>query len=94
MKRYLNEGTSSSANKKPKKDDELLKKIQKNRQATSESVIDFKFNKKRIKMLNKVEEVDEKKSAIAYWMARDQRVQGTNNFIDFLQFHICYNYFR
>lgn len=76
MKRNLNEGTSSSASKKPKKDDELLKKIQKSRISTAESVIDFKFNKKRIKMLNQIEEVDENKSGIAYWMARDQRVQG------------------
>lgn len=44
-------------------------------QIQSSRIKDFKFNMKRVRVLNKNEEVPEDKSAIAYWMARDQRVE-------------------
>jgi len=39
-------------------------------------VADFKFNKKRVRMLSKATEVPETSAGIVYWMSRDQRVQG------------------
>lgn len=75
MKRFLTESTSSSGAKKQKKDDKFMDEIQKSREKTAGSIREFKFNKKRINLLNKNEEVADDKSGIAYWMARDQRVQ-------------------
>lgn len=73
MKRFLNTDEASTS-KKPKTED-FLQEIQNNRLKTAESILDFKFNKKRVKMLNKYEEVPESNNegGIAYWMARDIR---------------------
>lgn len=75
MKRFLTEPSSSSATKKQKKDDKFINEIQANREKTAANIREFKFNKKRVNLLNKNEEVEEGKKGIAYWMARDQRVQ-------------------
>lgn len=76
MKRLLTESPSTSAGKKQKKkDDKFMNEIQSSREKTATSIRGFKFNKKRINLLNKNEEVAEDKNGIAYWMARDQRVQ-------------------
>lgn len=39
------------------------------------SVLDFSFNKKRVRILTKTEEVSDKCGGILYWMSREQRVQ-------------------
>ncbi|KAK7078105.1 hypothetical protein SK128_017255, partial [Halocaridina rubra] len=39
------------------------------------SVQDIKFNKKRVEMLSKAEEIPDNCDGIVYWMSRDQRVQ-------------------
>lgn len=53
----------------------LIDEIQKSREA--KSIMDFKFNMKRIQKLNQTEEVSDKRTGgIAYWMSRDQRIQG------------------
>lgn len=76
MKRFLTDSGSTSAVKKPKtSDDKFLMEIQSHREKTAASIREFKFNKKRVKVLNKNEEVPESATGIAYWMARDQRVQ-------------------
>lgn len=73
MKRYLTAESSSEAKKQ--KNDNFLAEIHNNRLETAESVTDFKFNKKRLKILNKLDEVPEtnNEGGICYWMARDQR---------------------
>ena len=73
MKRFLTSDEPSTSKKA--KTEDFLQEIQNNRLKTAESILDFKFNKKRIKILNKYEEVPESNSegGICYWMARDQR---------------------
>ena len=38
---------------------------------------EFKFNKKRVRMITKVKELPVSCKGIVYWMFRDQRVEGT-----------------
>ncbi|CRL08549.1 CLUMA_CG021341, isoform A [Clunio marinus] len=78
MKRFLETNDQQSSSKKTKTENsssDFVISIQNNRLKTAESIRDFKFNKKRVKILSKVEDVAEKSNGIAYWMARDQRVQ-------------------
>ncbi|XP_033103666.1 deoxyribodipyrimidine photo-lyase-like isoform X2 [Anneissia japonica] len=42
---------------------------------TAESVADFKFNKKRVRVISDAKDVPEQNHGIVYWMSRDQRVQ-------------------
>nr|AOQ25781.1 deoxyribodipyrimidine photolyase-like protein [Actinia tenebrosa] len=56
-------------------DDDILRRYHKKRKAVCESVLDFKFNKKRVRLLSKVTEVNDDCKGIVYWMWRDQRVQ-------------------
>lgn len=43
----------------------------------AKSVADFKFNKKRCRLLSKTMELaDNRGGGVLYWMSRDQRVQG------------------
>lgn len=37
---------------------------------------EFKFNKKRVRMMSKAEEMPTDCNGILYWMFRDQRVEG------------------
>lgn len=40
------------------------------------SIEEFRFNKKRVRILTPVKEVLNGAEGIVYWMSRDQRVQG------------------
>ena len=46
---------------------------------TAPSIMEFKFNKKRVRVLSDASEVPERVRGIVYWMSRDQRVQGTTS---------------
>ncbi|KAJ9593744.1 hypothetical protein L9F63_014717 [Diploptera punctata] len=54
---------------------DIHKKLDADRQATAASVMEFKFNKKRVRVLSEVTEVPERVEGVLYWMSRDQRVQ-------------------
>ncbi|XP_043787123.1 deoxyribodipyrimidine photo-lyase-like isoform X2 [Apis laboriosa] len=54
---------------------DLLKKFEDNRKNTSESIMTFKFNKKRIKRLSNLNDIKENCNGILYWMFRDIRIQ-------------------
>lgn len=54
---------------------ENLNEFRQQIQVKRESFKDLKFNMKRVRVLNNVGEVSRGSKAIAYWMARDQRVQ-------------------
>ncbi|XP_059480869.1 deoxyribodipyrimidine photo-lyase [Neocloeon triangulifer] len=54
---------------------DFVHQIKEERKKAGKSVVDFKYNKKRVKILSKVTEVPEECSGIVYWMSRDQRVQ-------------------
>uniref|UniRef100_A0A0L8G6Q2 Uncharacterized protein n=1 Tax=Octopus bimaculoides TaxID=37653 RepID=A0A0L8G6Q2_OCTBM len=64
------------ADLKKSKNESLSEKIQESRIKCAKSVQDFKFNKKRVRLLNEVEEFLEGSQGVLYWMVRDQRVQG------------------
>lgn len=43
--------------------------------------MDFKFNKKRARVLSNATEFPEWGTGVIYWMFRDQRIQGLRNFM-------------
>ncbi|KAJ6641183.1 Deoxyribodipyrimidine photo-lyase [Pseudolycoriella hygida] len=51
------------------------------RKKTSESIIKFKFNKSRLRILSSIETVSENTKGIVYWMSRDCRVQDNWAFL-------------
>lgn len=46
------------------------------RKNVCESVAEFKFNKKRVRLISSTTDMPESCKGIAYWMWREQRVQG------------------
>jgi deoxyribodipyrimidine photo-lyase len=56
--------------------------------------MDFKFNKKRVRVLSKAEEVPVNAAGIIYWMSRDQRVQGKSLTVKFLKQNCSYLWFH
>ncbi|CAO1352263.1 unnamed protein product [Diamesa serratosioi] len=81
MKRFLSTPTGASSSKKANKASDFLVNIQNGRLQEGESILDFKFKKKRVKILTKAEEVAENKYGIVYWMSRDMRVQDNWAFL-------------
>ena len=59
--------------------DSFLSTIHEKRHKRAESILDFKFNKKRCRLLSKSMDIGDRAGGILYWMSRDQRVQGTAN---------------
>lgn len=55
---------------------EYIKSLEESRKATAVSIKDFKFNKKRIRVISEAKDIPENAKGIVYWMSRDQRVQG------------------
>ncbi|XP_067630161.1 deoxyribodipyrimidine photo-lyase [Eurosta solidaginis] len=54
----------------------FIESLQKRRLDTAESISEFHFNKKRVRLLSKVKEVsDSRTGGVLYWMSRDVRVQ-------------------
>lgn len=56
--------------------EDLVTKIEQARKNVAQSIANFKFNKKRVRMLSEAVEFEEDGGAVVYWMSRDQRVQG------------------
>ena len=56
--------------------EDLLQQYRDKRKAVCESVADFKFNKKRVRLVSSQTEMLTSCRGIVYWMWRDQRVQG------------------
>ena len=57
----------------------LVQQIKEARENLCSSVAEFKFNKKRVRVLSKVQDFPDGKNGVLYWMSRDQRVQGELN---------------
>ncbi len=51
------------------------------RLSTAESVLEFKFNKNRVRILSSIETVSDDANGIVYWMSRDCRVQDNWAFL-------------
>ena len=56
--------------------DDVMASYMGKRLKVCDSVADFKFNKKRVRLLSSSADISENCKGIAYWMWRDQRVQG------------------
>ncbi|CAL1298104.1 unnamed protein product [Larinioides sclopetarius] len=56
-------------------DQEFINEIKQSRLSCAASIQDFKFNKKRVRVLSKTKDISENAESIVYWMSRDQRVQ-------------------
>uniref|UniRef100_A0A0P4WEL0 Deoxyribodipyrimidine photo-lyase n=1 Tax=Scylla olivacea TaxID=85551 RepID=A0A0P4WEL0_SCYOL len=71
----MSDGEPKAKKHKPDSDSlDIHRRLEKTRQDEAESILDFKFNKKRVEMLSKADEVPDC-DGIVYWMSRDQRVQ-------------------
>ena len=57
-------------------EENTLVKYMEKRKSVCESVADFKFNKKRVRLISSNADMSESCKGIAYWMWREQRVQG------------------
>ncbi len=58
-------------------DSEFLANIHLKRKKCADNILEFKFNKKRCRLLSKSMELGESGGGILYWMSREQRVQGS-----------------
>ena len=56
--------------------DDILESYMAKRKEVCKSVTDFKFNKKRVRLISSDADIPENCKGIAYWMWREQRVQG------------------
>lgn len=57
-------------------DNNILATYMAKRENVCESVADFKFDKKRVRLITSNADMPETCKGIAYWMWREQRVQG------------------
>ncbi|XP_040205599.1 deoxyribodipyrimidine photo-lyase-like isoform X3 [Rana temporaria] len=71
--------------KQEKKDDaeggSLVDAMKRSRLATAASVSEFKFNKKRVRLVSAEENLKDDAQGIVYWMSRDQRVEDNWAFL-------------
>lgn len=65
--------------------------FEKARLQTAESVLDFKFNKTRVRILSANGNVPDSAKGIVYWMSRDARVQDNWAFLFVSQIDIFRN---
>ena len=69
------------------------------RKATAKSILDFDFNKKRVRILSDAKTIEDGKQGVLYWMSRDARVQDNWAFLfaqklalkNDLPLHVCFN---
>ncbi|XP_050348781.1 deoxyribodipyrimidine photo-lyase isoform X2 [Nymphalis io] len=78
-------GKSSKKNKTYKHEnvdiDNIKTEIQKKREETAESILNFSFNKKRLRIVSQEQMVADDCEGIVYWMSRDSRVQDNWAFL-------------
>lgn len=61
--------------------EEFMNTLQKTREDTAKSILDYKFNKKRVRIISQEQLVPDKCEGIVYWMSRDSRVQDNWAFL-------------
>ena len=64
---------------------DMLESYMAKRKEVCESVSDFNFNKKRVRLISSDADIPENCKGIAFWMWREQRVQGWLK----LKLHAC-----
>ena len=78
-------------------EDNILATYMAKRQNVCESVADFKFDKKRVRLVTSNAEMSETCKGITYWMWREQRVQGNATeyvlqmTLRIIRIHTCYS---
>ena len=55
---------------------QLIDDIQRKRTSLFKSIDEFKFNKKRVRVISEAKDFPEESQGVLYWMSREQRVQG------------------
>lgn len=60
---------------------DFINNIQKKRENTADSILDFNFHKKRVRILSQVQLVPDYCAGVVYWMSRDSRVQDNWAFL-------------
>ncbi|XP_059613917.1 deoxyribodipyrimidine photo-lyase [Phlebotomus argentipes] len=66
---------SASRRRKASPRRDLAREFQENREKTAKSVMEFRFIKRRVRILSEAQLTREDSSGIVYWMSRDGRVQ-------------------
>lgn len=61
--------------------EEFMNKIQLKREKTAKSILEFPFNKKRVRIVSQEQLVAEGCDGVVYWMSRDSRVQDNWAFL-------------
>lgn len=56
--------------------------VQEARRRAAPSVREFKYNKKRVRLVSQGSDLKDGARCILYWMSRDQRVQGVNQLVE------------
>ena len=69
-------GKSEKTEPTTSKSCELINEIKKKREELYESVDEFRFNKKRVRVISEASNFPDDAEAILYCMSREQRVQG------------------
>lgn len=73
--------TSPKPTVSPKTESSFVQLFAEERRKTAASILEFKFNKSRARVLNDLAEVPSGSNGIIYWMFRDQRVQDNWAFL-------------
>lgn len=89
---------ATTATAKTSAKSEFVALFEEERKETAKSILDFKFAKSRVRILNKQSEVKSNSNGILYWMFRDQRVQDNWAFLfaqklalkNEVPLHVCY----
>ncbi|XP_014368761.2 deoxyribodipyrimidine photo-lyase-like [Papilio machaon] len=79
-KRKLPSTTIENITTKPTLSD-FINEIQKKREDTAKSILDYDFNKKRVRIISQVQLVPDYCEGVVYWMWRDCRVQDNWAFL-------------
>lgn len=98
LKKDQDESTSTAVATKSIEKSEFIALFKEEREQTAKSILDFKFAKSRVRILNDQSEVKLDSNGIFYWMFRDQRVQDNWAFLfaqklalkNKVPLHVCY----
>lgn len=61
--------------------EDIMKNFQTKREATAKSILEFPFNKNRVRIISQEQMVPDYAEGIVYWMSRDGRVQDNWAFL-------------
>lgn len=65
-----------SSSRTPSVDSGILASVELKRKQCAGNILEFKFNKKRCRLLSKSMDLGNFGGGVLYWMSREQRVQG------------------